>query len=282
MEEALSDLGPEASASANLLLMGVLLASVRLAGFLGSIPAFSSRLLPVRLRLAVAFVLVVSLVATSPRWLEFWEPSLAHVLSGADGVGSWGLALAAEFVVGWVLGWGVFLLLAAVRAAAMFLSDQIGFSIGGVIDPQAESSDPTLRTFHELLAVFLFVALDMHHAFVALAFESLEALPPGSLLGSAEPFAVGAFLLSSAGELFRLGALLALPVTVTLFLVTVAQAVLGRAFPELELFALGFPLRVLVGVGVLALTLPFWADHLDAMFGRALGVGRQWILEIAA
>lgn len=260
---------------------GLLFALARLCGFLAAIPLFSSRILPWRMRAGLAVLMLLALGAGAPEWRGIWSAAESEMPAMAESERLLGGAM--ELAIGFALGWGSFLVLGAVRAAAVFISDQIGLSLGGVVDPLAEQEEPVLRAFHGALAVFVFVAVDLHHVFVRAVVESFVALPPGSAAAaSGWPPALAATLVAAAAGCFEATFVLALPVTLVLLLVSVVQGVLSRALPELELFALGLPLRVGLGIGALALSLPLTTETVHQLFERALDDGGKWLRDLSS
>ena len=260
----------------------VALATVRLTGFLCAIPLFSSRLLPLRMRAGFAILFITVVALSAPRTLSSWGASAAMAIpASGETLVAWAPLLVGVASVGLVLGWSLFLLLGAVRAAAAFLSEQIGFSIGGVMDPSTTSGLTALLSFHTTLTLFLFVSLDLHFAALRLFLDSLRWLPPGTFVSDAPWAELGLVVVEASSGLFEAVLTLALPVTVTLLLVSLAQGVLSRALPELELFALGFPLRIFVGLAVLVVTLPFTARTTAMFLERAIEASDGWVRQWA-
>jgi flagellar biosynthetic protein FliR len=239
--------------------------AARLVGILITVPVFSSRLLPWRLRIAFLLLVLLSLPGLRP----------PGGMGAPEAPAPAALSAVAELFVGAAIGWWALLSLAAARGAAVFLSDQIGFSLGGVMDPLAEEGQHPLRSFHAALAIFIFLAANMHHAFLRLFSESLAILPPGTvgtsgveaLLPRAAALG-GAFLLEAAFQI-------ALPVLAVLLLVSVVQGILTRAVPELEFFVFGFPIRAVAGIAAIVATLPAFAALEEGLFRAALEEGRQ-------
>jgi len=185
--------------------------------------------------------------------------------------------LALEILVGICLGWTAFLGLGALRGAAVLISDQIGFSFGGVLDPQSLEREPILRSFHATLALFLFVSLDLHHVFLSGFAESFRLLPPGAMAAESLVSSLTKLLFLASGRLFEAAALVALPVMAVLLVISLSQAILARVVPELEFFIFAFPLRIFVGMGVMILTLPFLSRLVPALFFQALEEGRRLV-----
>ncbi|MBI4602744.1 MAG: flagellar biosynthetic protein FliR [Planctomycetes bacterium] len=250
---------------------GWIYGAARLAGLCLAAPAFSSRLLSMHLRLAVAAAFALALGARDATW------------GGAEGAPalSWAAALplAGEVLVGAALGWSACLVLAAARGAATLLSDQMGLAGAG-----AEGDglgEPALRAFHGLLGLFIFLAADLHHECLRAAAESFSALPPGSLGAGGASAALARLIASSGARLFEAGVCLALPVTSVLLLTAAAQGILARVSPELDFFAFGFLLRAAVGLLVVLFTLPPVAGLCRGLLEAAIAEGRGVVLGVS-
>src|SRR5262245_26187857 len=124
-----------------------LLGAARALGFLLALPAWSSRLLPLRLRWAFAALLVFLMARPGPTGAATWPDPVAAVL-----------LLLGEGFLGVALSWGTLIVLAAAKAAGSFISDQIGLSLGGAMDPLGESSEPALRGFLAFFAIHTFLS----------------------------------------------------------------------------------------------------------------------------
>ena len=242
-------------------------AGARIAGFIAAAPLFPSGLVPWRFR--AGFTLAVALaVGYGGLGVARGDASPVDPIA-VVALPSFYLELLVEVALGLMLGWSALLVFAAARAAGSLLSDQIGFSLGAVVDPLADAGEPILRTFHGGLALFLCFALDLHQLFLRIAGESLATLPPGSLAHAIDLDRVAGFLLGAVGGMFEATLAIALPVSVVLLLVSTAQGVLTRVLPEIELFGMGFPVRVLVGLGVLIVTLPYMTELTARLFRAA-------------
>jgi flagellar biosynthesis protein FliR len=251
-------------------------AAARVLGIFLSAPFFSSRLLPMRFRLAFAVLLGLSLIsgAAHPGAMAGTAP----VSPPPGDMGGLALLAAGEMFVGFLLGWASLLVMGAVRGAAALLSEAMGLSAVGVLDPSGGDADGPLRTLHGAFALFLFLTLDLHHAALRMVARSFEVLPAGSLASEGAVWGMGRLAFSAGGYLFEAGLLMALPVVAALLLVTVAQGALGRVIPELDFFAFGFPLRAIVGLSALLFSLSFLTEACRMFLEAALEEG-QAVLE---
>jgi len=208
----------------------VLLLSPILAG-LGSL---------VTVRVLLTFALAALLVQGLGPRLPAGPLELGPVVSGACN----------ELVVGGTLAFGVFAAFGAFSLAGKILDVQSGFGIGTVYDPVTRAGAPLFATMLNMLGAVMFFAMDGHHAFLrGLAF-SLEQVPPGTGFGTMPVDAV----LRQFGLMFSLGVSLIIPVMLILLLTETALAFVSRVLPQMNVFVVGVPVKIVVGTAVLALT----------------------------
>jgi flagellar biosynthetic protein FliR len=125
---------------------------------------------------------------------------------------------------------------------------------------------PVISEFFGLLATLIYLALNGHLLSLSLLARSFEILPV-----SAQPFASVSFsaLLSWAAIIFSAGVLLALPLIAALLIANIAMGVLSRVAPQLNLFAIGFPVTLFAGFVVIGISLPYFAAALERLFDHA-------------
>jgi len=132
-----------------------------------------------------------------------------------------------------------------------------------VIDPQTHSQVTVVAEWQQVLALLVFLVLDIHHLLIRALLASFHAAPPGTLVMTGAT-AHGAVALSA--DLFVIGVRIAAPVLIALLLTNGALGVLARTVPQLNVFVVGFPLNVGVGLVVLGASLPFTFRLLEARF----------------
>jgi len=246
------------------------LTGARLLGLTLAIPFFSGRILAFRFRLVLSAILAGPLSMSLPADWNAPYPSEAGFPEAAA-------LIALEVLTGFALGWSARLVLEAVRGAGMFISDQIGFSLGGALDPHLAPPEPALRALHGAFAMHVFFSLDFHHACLRAVSESVRALPPGSI-GSLETVErAGRTLIASGSGLFEAALTAAFPLTAALLLAALAQGIAARVFPRFEVFLFGFPTRAVLGLGVVALTLPYLATCSAAFYSAAGALGSTFL-----
>lgn len=228
-----------------------LLLFLRVLGLFLTAPVWSSRAVPVQLRVGVALVtaLVVLPLFASPRLPE----SLPALVP---------LALQ-EMLVGMLIGFIAALAMSAFQFAGQLLDVNMGLSMVNVLDPLSNTQVPILGNFLHLLAMLIFLAINGHHMLLGALMDSYALVPIGGAQLS-QPLSQA--LVGIAANLFMIGLKVAAPVLAALFLTTVALGVLNRAVPQLNVFVVGLPVQLAVGVFMLMVVLPLYVTFLNAVF----------------
>lgn len=239
----------------------LVLLGFRLGGLILVAPVFASRTIPMTLKAG----LIVALTAT------IFPVAAASAEAGVRITPAVALT---ESLIGFALGFGVAVMIAAAEAMGDLLAVQIGISGAAALDPLTSSSVPVLGTFASLFAVALLLSVDGHIVMLQSLAESLSLLP----IGQALDLRAGLVTMVGWGStLFLLGLRFAAPVIATVLLANVAIAVLGRAAPSLNVLAVAFPIQIGIGLLVLAASLPLvgaffagWTTMYDGMLGQLL------------
>lgn len=196
-----------------------------------------------------------------------WSTSMidAAALSGSFAWLRFLLAVGREAILGGLLGAAFNLFLLPARIAGEFIAEESGLTFASVVTAGGDSSASPLAVLFETVASLLFFLLDLHHVFLLTLRETCMLYPIGRAFSMPNLDLVTA--LASAEET---GMVLAAPVAVCLFVTTVVLALMTRAAPQLNLYSVGFPLRVLVSLGAMVLLLPQFIDGIVSGFSQLL------------
>ncbi len=228
---------------------------VRVLALFSVAPVLSHRAIPARIKVALAFA--ITLVLTP----NLAAPPLADVLSAQ------GLALLLQnVVVGVLLGFTVRIVFAALELAGEVIGLQTGLSFAGFFNPALGATQTATASFMSLLALLMFVAIDGHLMLIHALAESFRVFP---LAGGEFPLSFDRVARLGA-EVFAIGLAIALPFIAVMMLVNLVLGVLARVAPQLNIFAVGFPLTILVGLGALFVLLPYLETPLRAALERGL------------
>lgn len=240
-----------------------LLVLARCAGLVLGAPLFGHLLVPLRGRVGLALVLAVALAPVAAS--EVAVPPTLWTMAGL---------VVTESILGLTLGFLAQMIFAGVQLGGQVAGIQIGFGLANLIDPQSNAQSTVVAEWQQLMALLAFLALDVHHVLLRALVESFAVVPLGAV-------ALGAGVLRGvvmkAGEIFAIGMRIAAPVLIVLLLTNAALGVLARTIPQLNVFVVGFPVNVGVGLIVLGAALPFTFRFLAQEFG-ALAPTFGWLL----
>ena len=245
-------------------LFGVIL--IRVAGIVVAIPAFSSRSVPlhVRIGLLIGFtVILFPIVSDQMRPLSLSWPQVVPLLF-------------TEFMVGMVLGFAISFVMNAFIIAGELVGIQMGINLISALDPIAGGQVPILGQFMGLLGMLIFLAIDGHHMMFEALVASFQLVPPmhvhfsGFLVESVLKLGLGMFVLA-----LKVGA----PVMIAVFIVTLAMGILGRTLPQLNVMLNNVPMTIGVGLLVLGLSLPLFGSLAESNL-RGIGPTLQGLLSI--
>lgn len=185
------------------------------------------------------------------------------------------LAVAAEALVGLALGFILQIAFAAPLVASEVIGVSMGLSFATAINPQTGQSTPALGQFLTVLLTLLFLAVDGHLVLVELIVRSYELLPPGGAwLAPGRLMNIVLF----GGYAFLAGLLLALPVGFLLLCLNIVVGMLSRSAPALNLFAIGIPASLAMGVLALLAGMPAMGDYMLVIVREALDAAQALVL----
>ncbi len=239
--------------------------ATRLSGLMLFAPFFGSSVLSPRVKAGLVFAMSVLLVPTL-------SPMLAHL-----DVSAWPSLVLGEMVVGAGMGIATNLVFDAVQMAGQVLSTQMGFSLVNLLDPQTQVESTVVALFHQTIAMLIFLRLDVHLWLLRSIGRSFSLVPPGSAHIS------GVFTLTAVhagGEVFSLGLQMAAPVLSATFLTDIVLGLLGKASPQAPLMLLGVPIKTLLGIAILFVSLKYWPSMLERSFLHSMDLSSRLLQEV--
>ncbi len=208
---------------------------VRVSSMFMVAPVFSFRGVPVRLKVGLAGLMALLLfpvVDAGPVNLEF-----NHLTAV--------ILVFQEIVTGLSIGFVMSLLFAGIEMAGEFISLDMGFTMAQIFDPNFNHTVSVIGRTKNVLAVLIFLIIDGHHFLIEAVAYSYRILPLGSW--GITSLAVDKMIHLTA-QVFVIGIKVAAPAVVALFLTTVTMGIVARAVPQMNIFFVGFPLRITVGL----------------------------------
>ncbi len=168
-----------------------------------------------------------------------------------------------EVMIGFAMGYVITLVFSAIWTAGQLIDTQIGFGIVNTIDPQSSIQVPLMGNLKNLLALLTFFVLDGHHTLIKLIFGSYDLIPLGqaTITDSVVTLIVRLFANS-----FVLALKIALPIIAITFLSEVAFGILVRTVPQMNIFIIGIPIKIFIGVIAILVFIPIYIGSLKGIF----------------
>jgi flagellar biosynthetic protein FliR len=131
----------------------------------------------------------------------------------------------------------------------------MGLAVANIIDPMSAGQLSIVGEFYYLVSLLVFLMIDGHHAVIEALARSYDIIPIAGGTYSAD---LGTFIINLTGNVFVLGVKLAAPVIITLFIVNMVLGIVARTVPQMNVFIVGFPLAVGVGILMIYFSFPFF------------------------
>jgi len=223
---------------------------VRVSTLLLAGPFFSLAAVPLRVRIAIILVLT---------WMIYPLVDVPDIdpfsFSAVTGIFH-------EVLVGGLMGLTLQIVIAALVVAGQAIAGSMGLSMANMIDPNL-GNVPSLAQFFLIIGTLLFLSLGGHLVMISVLYSSFELLPIAS----------GGFntdmilsLLNWSSELFVGAVVIAFPIMIGLLLVNALLGLVSRAAPSLNVFAIGFPALIPLGLGMLLLTMTIWFEQVENLW----------------
>lgn len=225
---------------------------IRVLALFSTLPVFGQRMVPIRVRVGLAFFIALASQASLPAMPAVaLDSPLAFML------------VIQQVLVGMTIGFAVRIVFAAVEFAGELVGLQMGLNFAGFFDPISASQATAASRFFGTLVAWLFICINGHLLVIAAVMQSFEAFPVGPepfvFLRATQPQSWGA-------EVFRLGTWIALPMVAMLLFVNLLLGIVSRVAAQMNVFAIGFPITLGIGLVGMLLTLPM----MQAPFTMAL------------
>lgn len=229
---------------------------VRILALVGAAPLFSESTIPTRVKIGLAFMLTIAVAPAI-------GPMPAVPPSSYAGL----FLLGQQVLIGIALGLSMRVVFAAVQTAGEFVGLQMGLSFASFFDPATGANTAVLWRLFNIVAMLVFLALDGHLLVLGALVRSFDTLPVA--VGVLDRNGWG-ILAEWGTTIFVSGLLLALPLICALLTINLAMGILNRAAPQLSVFAIGFPVSLIVGLVLLAIVLPHSGPFLERLFEQGL------------
>ena len=234
----------------------ILLLLLRVSGLIFSSPIFGRRTIPVIARIGycacIAYLFYVSVPQTQP--ILYNDDLLLYVLLCVK-----------ELLFGLVLGYVLNVFFTLTFTAGQLIDMQMGFGLVNVFDPQSNLSIPMVGNFLNIIMILVFFAMNGHHRLIQILYLTVVRLPVGAV-----EFSPGLALVAVElfAQTFVLALSVALPIVISGLLGEALMGVITRSVPQINVFAIGLPLKVVLGFVILLAMLPVYVGFLPQIFDQ--------------
>ncbi len=227
---------------------------IRVGTILFVIPFFDSRNVPVLVKVGLA---------VSVSWLLL--PQVHRLPPALDTTPIYflGLGIVSEIAIGLIIGLMVQLIFVGIQMAGQMAGYQMGLALANVVDPASSMQIPMLAQFLNLFALMIFISLDIHHYFIRALVDSFDIIPfwdarfEGDLMQ---------LIIKMVAKSFAISVQIGAPVMAALLLTSVALGLIARTVPQMQIFVVAMPVKIVLGFLFLGFSLPFCMNFLKSAF----------------
>jgi len=245
-----------------------LLVFMRVSGLFLIVPIFGSRNVPVILRIGLALFISYLIIGLQTMPENVRMDSYVHLAYYA----------LTELVIGFLLGFVALLAFSAISMAGQLIDTHIGFGLVHMLDPQSGMEVTLMGKFKNILAIIIFFTIDGHHTLISIIVESFNIIPAGNVkietviaLGMIELFV----------DYFIFALIIAIPIIAASIIVEMVFGIIVRTVPQMNIFVLGIPIKIVIGLVALYLLIPAYVAIMSGMFGDMLESMQNLIRKLA-
>lgn len=229
---------------------------IRVTGFFVITPIFSSRTVPTIAKIGISVILALTLLPleintfyleiTNIRTLLYWSVS--------------------EFLIGIIIGFIAYIYFSLIYLAGMLTDIQMGFGMVNIMDPETNAQMPLMGGFYNIIFTLIFLTVNGHHQLIKGLIYSYEAIPIGVNISINE--ITIEYLIKIFAEFFILAFQLSAPIVIAILLTHVVLGILARTMPQMNIFVVGLPLKIFIGIIILLLSLPLLLPFSESLFDK--------------
>lgn len=219
-----------------------LLVFVRMTGLFVIAPIFG-RNMPAYLKIGIAFA--TAIIMTNVVKVDN--------IIGMDNYLLYAFYIFKEFIVGIVIGFVAYALFTSIYIAGQIIDMQIGFGMVSVFDPITNIQVPVTANLYYMIAMLIFITTNGHHLLIKALYQSFSLVPIGSA-------GIGPNMMDNIIEVFQqmfsIGFKIAAPIIAAILITDVVLGIISKTIPQMNVFVLGMPLKILVGIIIVMITIP--------------------------
>jgi flagellar biosynthesis protein FliR len=227
---------------------------LRISAMFVAVPLFSMQAVPPRVRLVLSLAITLVMMPLMPTYPVVEMFSYQGFLVAVT-----------QVMIGLTSGFIVQMVFSALLFAGQGVALSMGLGFASMVDPQNGHQVPVIAQFYVMTSTLVFLSLDGHLVLISMLLDSFTSLPIG--IDGITKANIWTILIWSS-RMFAGGLLLTMPIVVSLLLVNISLGVATRAAPQLNIFSVGFPVTLMLGMVLVWLTLP---DVLEQFEGILTG-----------
>jgi flagellar biosynthetic protein FliR len=237
---------------------------IRIGAMVTAAPVLNARQTPRLYRLGLVLVLTLMTMSLVP------QPPVVDAFSGRAL-----LMMLQQLLIGVAMGFMLQMVFTALVFGGQVVAYSMGLGFASMMDPQNGVQVPVISQFYLILATLLFLVLDGHLVLIGMLVESFHTFPVAidgiSRNGVLE-------IVGWGSRMFSAGLLMALPVMAALLLVNLGMGIITRASPQLNIFAVGFPITMLLGFLLMWITLPSVMENFQGLLDEGFAFINRLLL----
>ncbi|ABW19042.1 flagellar biosynthetic protein FliR [Alkaliphilus oremlandii] len=233
-----------------------LLILTRLTGLFVISPIFSRANVPMTMKIGLAVTLSLILLPLS----------IHNVNLDINNIRALIFFSTTEFLIGIIIGFISFIYFSVVYLAGTVIDIQMGFGMVNIMDPQTNAQMPIMSGLYSILISLVFLTVNGHHMLIQSIIHSYEVLPIGFQISINQNIIT--HLTHMLLETFALSLQLSAPILISIFLVNVILGILARTMPQMNIFMVGMPLKIFIGIIIVFLSLSFFISYSEVVFDK--------------
>lgn len=231
-----------------------LLVLVRVSGIFIISPFFSSQNIPNTIKIGFSFILSILISLTLDINLALEGTSFVAVI-------------VKELMVGLIIGFISYMFFTTFYIMGQLIDMKIGFGMVNVMDPQHRVQVPLMGNFYYILAFLILFSINGHHTIVNAVVDSYNFIPIGKFSFTDDS---AFFLINILSKTFITGFKLAAPIIAIIFLIDLLLGILARTIPQMNVFVVGMPLKILIGLLIVSISIPIFYAMTTGIFNETI------------
>ncbi len=231
----------------------------RISGMIATAPLFSTFPVPDKVKIGLSWLFAF---ITFPFVAKMSNFILPHDILGLS------ILIAKETLVGILIGFTASLIFTGIQVGGQFMATQMGLAMSSSMDPVTKVNVPVVGQFYLYLASFIFISMNGLNILFSCVMNSYNTMPLGMDFSFATVLAPKIIVFSS--QIFAIALSVVMPIFVTILLTEIGMAFMAKMAPSMNVFMVGLPVKVLLGLSMMALLLPNTGIHLNHLISNLL------------